>query len=580
MPRRFNVKEWQERIRNGQRFQKSYGYADSWDVYKGYYRHNFKKGIIPVNLVYSVLRALIPQLYLRNPRVSITATRPGMEAELNARLVQSLDNWLISELCLKQEFKKMIVDSYLCGTASGFTGYDSIFGFDKSKLDQMTQFDKQGNRLEYNAATSPGMPWFLRARPEDVVYPWGCTDAREAEWVAMRVFRPLEDVKKDPKYKNAKDLTGEYIKKRTGPEGGIKPEGIDGSGFESFGQQLWVELWQIHDARTGEILAISQFHDKFIRDPQPDELQIEGLPVDTLVFNPDPDYIYGIPDARLIEPQQLELNEIRTQAMRHRRVDLVKAIMRKGTLGKKGVQQLTDEKVMAVIEAETDGNLKDSIITFTPSAGPILQDLVLSGETVRGDVREMVGFSRVAQGEYQGKTHISAAETKAVFQSLNIRLDERRDMIADLLSKVVRRFNQLIFTYWDSERVSQVVGPDGAKYWLKYTGQQIKDEYDIKVAPEEGVDLDTGTKFEWGLKAAEVWAKMNQGQIQQGVAVPAEIQRMVFSQFQATGLDIDRLLAQSKAASQQAQAMLGVMGQTPERAVSPGLLAQAMGGGS
>jgi len=577
MPKRFNVKEWQERIRNGQRFQKKFGYADDWNHYKDYYRHKFAKGIIPVNIVYSILRSLIAQIYLKNPRVSITPCKPGMEAELNARIVQHVDNWLIRELMVKPEMKKLIVDSFLCGIGTGFIGYDSLYGFDPNKQNQYTQYDKQGARLEYHSLIGPGRPWFLRARPEDTVFPWGCVNSYDAEWVALRVFRPLDDIKKDPKYPHTKDLTGEYVRRRTGPEG-ESPNELENSGFESFGERQWVELWQIHDARTGEIMAISQFYDKFLRDPQPDELQIEGLPCETLIFNPDPDYIYGIPDARLIEPQQLELNDIRTQAMKHRRVDMVKGIMRKGAISKKEVQKLTDERVMAIVEAETDGPLSEAIISFTPSAGPILQDLVLSGETVRGDVREMVGFSRIAQGEYQGKTHISAAETKAVFSSLNIRLDERKDMIADLLERVVRKFNQLVFTYWDTERVSQVVGPDGAKWWLKYTGQQIRDEYDIKVTPEEGPNLDTGTKFEMAIKAAEAWSKMNQGAIAQGVPVPAEIQRMLFSQFQGTGLDIDRLLAQSQAAGQQAQAMLGAMGKSSDKAVSPGLLAQAMGG--
>lgn len=577
MPKRFNVKEWKDRIRAGQRFQQDFGYSKSWDRYKDYLRHKFKRGVFPVNVVYSILRSLQAQTCLRNPRVSITPCRPGMEAELNARLVQHIDNWLIRELALKNELKKLTADSFLCGIANGFVGYDSLYGFDPDKEGDLTQLDNQGRRLEYNANLSPGMPWFLRARPEDVIWPFGCVDSRSAEWVALRVFRPLDDIKRDPKYTSARDLTGEYVQNRTGPEGESKNE-LAYSGFDNSSKRQWVELWQVHDARTGEILALNHAYNKFLREPQPDELQIDGLPCETLIFNPDPDYIYGIPDARIIEPQQLELNEIRTQAMKHRRVDLVKAITRKGTLDAKEIQKLTNESVMAIVEANTDGSLKDSIITFTPSAGPILQDLVLSGETVRGDIREMVGFSRIAQGEYQGKTHVSAAETKAVFRSLNVRLDERKDMIADLLTKVVRKFNQLIFTYWDKERVAQVVGPDGARWWLKYTGQQIKDEYDIKVTPEDGPDLDTGTKFEMARQAAESWANMNRGAIAQGAPVPEEIQRMLFSQFQGSGLDIDRLLAQSKAASQRTQAMLGAMGKTSNSAVAPGLLAQAMGG--
>jgi len=262
--------------------------------------------------------------------------------------------------------------------------------------------------------------------------------------------------------------------------------------------------------------------------------------------------------------------------------DLAKHV-KNGELEIKRLDDLTDEKVMAFIEAETDGPLKDSVMPFTPGASGVLADLSLSAEQVRSDVREVVGFSRVAQGEFQGKTHVSAEETKKVFQSLNIRLDERRDMMADLLTNILRRFNQIVFTQWDQERVSRVVGPDGAQWWLRYTGQQIKDEYDLKVTPEEGPNLDTAAKFDLGIKAAEVWATLNQGAIAQGAAVPAEIQRLIFNQFQGSGLDIDRLLAQSQAASSQAQTALQGLGQSQGSAVSPGLAAQAIqqtGGGA
>ena len=583
-----SVSEWQERIRNGMRFQHHFARSNAWSRYKEFYRHNFgdSKRIIPVNMVFSLLRSLVPQVYFKNPRVTITPRRPGLEAEIHARIIQALDNWLLQELTTKQEFKKLIADSFLAGIGAGFIGYDSEFGFDPNKLDPesgqftLTQFTKQGFRMEYNSNISPGMPWFLRARPEDVVWPWGCESASSAEWVALRVFRPLEDIRRDPKYENTRDLNGMFVPKRTKPEGGGEHELMTGSGFdESKNNRQWVELFQVHDLRTGKILATVLDHNKFLR-KQTDELQIDGkLPVETLVFNPDPDYIYGIPDARIIEPQLLELNEIRTQAMKHRRIDIAKFLYKKGVISDENLQKLTDERVMAGVAIESDAtSISDAVVTFNSNVSGILQDLVISGETVRGDVREMVGFSRTAQGEFQGKTHVSATETKAVFQSLNIRLDERRDMIADVLTNVVRRFNQLIFTYWTSERVSQIVGPDGARWWVKYSGKQIADEYDLVVSPEEGPTLDTGTKFDMGIKAAEVWAQLNAGQIKSGAPVPAEIQRLIFNQFQGVGLDIDRLLAQTQAATQQAQQTLGQAGQSQGSPVSPGVLAAALGG--
>lgn len=576
------LQTWKDKIQDGQRFQQRFAEADEWGRYKDYYRHKaFSAGTMPVNIMFSTLRTLVPQVYYRNPRISITARKPGLEAELNARLVERIDNWLLRELSTKREFKKLIADTFFCGISGGILGYDSQFGLDSNLMVgpgfTMSQFDRQGNRIEYNSTVNPGMPWFLRARPEDIIYPWGATDFESLEWFALRVFRKVSDLRKDKKYSNTTNLRGTYTPKRTKPDGGEIRDisQIDNSVVVD---SEWVELWEIHDARTGKVLALTMDHDKWLRQDE-DELQIEGLPLEGITFNDDPDYIYGIPDARIIEPQLLELNDIRTQAMRHRRIDVLKGFIRKEALDDKEIQRLTNGEIQALISVESDTkNLADVYAPINPGVSGILNDLAMQGEVARGDIRETVGFSRTAQGDFMGKTHISATETNRVMQSMNIRLDERRDAMAELVGRVVRKWNQIIFTHWDTERVADIIGPDGAQWWLKYTGQQLADEYDLNVVVSEGPMMDSETKKQMAIDAAQAWAQLNQGQISQGAPVPAEIQKLIFTQFEETGLDIDKLLAQS-GASAGMQPSLGGMGSSPQQAISPGLLAQLQAAG-
>ena len=88
------LKKWQERINNGLRFQQKVGRMNEWARYKAYYRHEFRSQTLPVNMIFSILRSLTPQIVLRNPRVTVTPRKPGPEAELNARIVQKIDNML------------------------------------------------------------------------------------------------------------------------------------------------------------------------------------------------------------------------------------------------------------------------------------------------------------------------------------------------------------------------------------------------------------------------------------------------------------------------------------------------------
>lgn len=574
-----DVKVWQDRIRNGLRFQAKIGRSDEWSRFKEYYRHNYAAGSLPVNMMFSVLRSLTPQVILRNPKVTVTPRKGGPLAELNARIVQKLDNWLLYELLAKQEIKKLVQDCFFAGTATCFIGYDSMFGFDESLTDPtgqftMTQFDKSGDRIEMNKGVNPGMPWMLRCRPEDVVFPWGSTDAASLEWVAMRMFRRVSDMKKDRKYTNTADLTGSVTPIRTTAEGSTIVDFKDNPQYSPDPEAQWIELWQVHDGRTGRVLAFTLDGSALLRDDE-DGSQIDGLPCETLSFNPDPDYIYAVPDARIIEPQVLELLDIRTQAMKHRQQDIIKALIKEGAIKDSEKIKLANGQIGAFVEVDIDSDLRNAILPLAPGVSGILQDLNMQGQQTQGDIREMVGFSRVMSGEYQGKSHVSAAETQAVFASMNIRLDERRDAVADLLGKIVRKWNAYIFTHWTADRVESIIGPDGAKWWLKFTGPQIKDDYDLIVEPEEGKGLDTGTKRETLMEVAELWAKLNAGAIAQGQPVPPEIQRALFSNFDDIGLDVDKLIAQTTAlgAQTQMQQQLQGMGASADNPIAPQQLA-------
>lgn len=580
------VSVWRDRIFNGLRFQQKIGRSQEWLRYKSYYRHEFASGTLPVNIMFSVLRSLTPQILLRNPKVTVTPRKSGQLAELNARIVQKIDNWLIYELLMKKEMKKIIGDCFFAGTATGFCGYDSMFGFDSGTNSQpgysLSQFDKKGDRIEINQGVQPGMPWFLRSRPEDVIFPWGCTSIESADWIGMRVFRRVSDLQADKRYSHTKEIQGEVTPIRTYPDGGNLSDWGAGSQFSPDPDARWVELWQIHNARTGKVKALTLNSQDLLRNDF-DEMQVDGLPAETVTFNPDPDYIYGIPDARIIEPQLLELMDIRTQAMRHRQLDILKGLIKKGTLSPEDKQKLKSGDIGSLIEVDTEGALRDCVVPLNPGVSGILNDLNAMGAVVQGDVREMVGQSRVLAGDFQGKTHVSAAETNAVMGSANIRLDERRDAMADMLSRIVRKFNAYIFKYWTADRVASIVGPDGAQVWVKYNGQAIKDDYNLMIEPEEGAGLDTNTKRQEFQEVAKIWTEMNQGAIQQGMPVPDEIQRALFGSFDDIGLDVDKLIAQNGAYSRLAQQrmQMGAPGSTPENPATPGQIAgQAQGANS
>jgi hypothetical protein len=488
-----NLEDWKSAIRLALRYRRVYGRSNEWQKYKNYYRGFFKGNQIPVNIIFAIGRSIIPQVYFRNPRVSILPRKPGYA--MHARILERLDNYLIDEMNIKESMKSEVLDTYLTGRGMGILGYDSEYGFSQSFLAPdihgdvtLTSFAPKGQRIEYNYNISPGMPWYQRCNPLDFIVPWGTHRFEEAPWFAFRKMRPLRDIMEDPKYKNKKDLKAPYKSK-------IENSDQDTPNFrltEDYMEEF-VELWQIHDQRTGQVKVLSLDHDKWLREDQ-DYLQIEGLPARVIGFNEDPEYFWWPSDCRQIIKQQEEINDIRTMAQMHRRVALLKVLYDKGAFKKEYLEKLFDgdPKVAVGIDVGPQGDIRKSTALFQSHVPP---DLALAAREVREDVREIIGFSRNQMGSFEESSgRRTAHEAEVVRAASMIRIDERRDILADHLGSIVRGVNQIIFENWSSERVIDIIGNDGARYWVRFTGKDIRSEVTEKINPEETIPSDKRTQ--------------------------------------------------------------------------------------
>ena len=488
------IQELQENIREGVRYRTLYGQSKHWRLYKNMYRGFWQKGIVPVNIMFSIARSIIPQVYFRNPRVSVMPTMPGFG--MHAMLLERIDNYLIKETGLKKELKTGVLDCFFTGRGPGIIGYDSEYGFNPSFASSefadssLSSFNKKGERIEYNLNVKPGMPWFLRCNPADFIVPWGTSTWRSAPWFAFRKMRKLKDCKEDPKFKHTNGLKGPYRSNLEGSESS-SPEKTRDSQFPSLNKDEWVELWQYHDQRSGRVYTLTLDHPQFLRD-EIDFLQTEGLPARVLGFNEDPDHFWWVPDARLVKPRQDEINDIRTMAKKHRRVAILKMLYDKG-INKDELAKLMDGDVKAAvgIDVGVTGDIRKMVALLQSHVPP---DFSIAAREVREDTREEMGFSRNQSGSFEAPSgRRTAHETEVVRAASMIRIDERRDALADHLESVLRAYNQIIFSNWTSRRVIDVVGPDGARYWVKFSGKEIKGEYHYKIVPEEAAPQDNRT---------------------------------------------------------------------------------------
>ena len=490
---------WKHQIDLGIKYRKAFSTHDRWGQFKKYYRHQFASPgdigrNLPYNITYGAARTIIPSVYYRNPYVTVKPRKMGV-SPMHAWIVGNVDNWLISETGIKDTMRRAALDAFLFGLSFIKIGYEEDISRalkpDEDVYVQTAESIKNGkelkplNRTQYNMRIRDGMPWALRVSPEDTVVPWGTLALWNTSWIGHRVIRLMDDVKDDGALTTS-GLSGSHMEKHDSKD--EKKHSI----YDDPANDLdYIEYYEVNDYKHGHTLVFAPTWKEWLLSPRVDDMQIEGLNWVCLNFADDPDFIYSVPEAAIIEPQQLEMNDVRLQAMYHRRITLLKFLIKKGVIA--DVENFMSGKVGPLIEV--DGNPAEDVTIIQPHMPTELQLWV---REIENDVRTSIGLSSNPQGEF-AKGRKTATEVKQVAGGHNLRIGEKRDRMADALELVINKYNKLIFQRWTTERVSQVIGVDGARYWVKHSMKELEGDYNIDIDVES---LSPSTKM---LKRKEIF---------------------------------------------------------------------------
>ena len=488
-----SVESWFEEIKSGLEYRRSYGLEDQWaSLESAFYEADSNKNKGP-NLILSMGDTFMSSVSVPYPRINVRAERP--EFIEGAKVVEYVDNFLVRKLKLTDVGETAALHAYLFGRGIVKLGYDSEFGYDPSlTLGEigpdmtLSQFDKKGNRIEFGGA-SPGMPWVKNCLPHDVIVPWGTQEIDDASSVIHRVVRLVDDVKKDRKYRNTGDLKGvmsleSFVKSY---QSVVKPYhggSFSGVAKASEKEAKYVEIFEIHDRRTGNLIAIASGHKKKIRDVE-DQMQIgSSLPFVGLAFIPRTRTFWTTPDAFYLKHAQAELLDISLQASKQRRVSLLKFLIEENAIDPAEAEKFLSSDVGAIGIIKAGFAAKDSIIPLNNVNNfSIYQD----DEHIRRNAREIMGISRNQAGEFEKTGRRTATEASIVDRSSQMRSSRRFNAMRKFYTQIIEKLNQIVFTHWTSEHLAEIVGEDNAKKWISFTGPQIEGEYALEVvfSPED-----------------------------------------------------------------------------------------------
>jgi len=486
-----DTKWWMEQVTASTRFRRKKALEDEWGRFNQYYRGDWDGGVMPVNMFFAMLRATVPRVYFRNPAISVTPAQSGFLNMAFAQILGRMDNKMIRQMKVKRQIRMMVQDVFLKGTGIGKLGYGTLLEPSGAPNIDGPATSKTGERFEYNPTVQPGFPWFRRLHAGRFYVPDGLEVFEDARWVAELVRRPKDDVIRDPRLKGTKDIPPSHFE-------GVSPP----SGDYAYMQPM-VDLVEFHDRKFNKVFIIAPMKsgDGKVVYEGTDFLSERRLPYFPLIFNDDDEAFWGIPDATILEPSQLELNEINTQIMKHRRISMLKFLYRKGRISNIQLEKLMSEDVGAGVEVE--GSLAD---VTSIQAGTIPRELIEAKSLVIQDIRDQLGFSRNQLGEFQSRRgDTSATEAAIVQQGSDIRVDERKDMVADMLVEIVQEMHEIIFRRWNEEQVVQLVGPGGVPIWVQVKPTMLSmGRYEVSIDPDTGAHKTRSTREQKALSVYEV----------------------------------------------------------------------------
>lgn len=479
---------WDDQLKAGIKFREENTSFERWDTWRKMYKNDYTTATMPVNLFYAFLRSMVPRVYFKDPGVSITARKPGPEHVALATIMQRVDNKLIRQMKMKQTMKRATQNTFMFGTGCVKLGFGAQFTPTPEKGATIAPIENAETKIpwrtEYRAGVEANMPWVASVHTGNLIVPKDVAEYEEARWVCHHVSRALHDVQNDERLNKKARSQLQATKKVTTPSGttvkGSHPSMPPGAELIEM-----VDLYEIKDMQTGKVLVLapeSLSEDYlFFED---DELQFLGSPnLFPMIFNQVDDVFWGLPDSVVLEPQQREMNEVRTQIMKHRRVSLVKMLVGKNSMTQEEIDKLLSEDVMAAVQISDIDAVKPMQISQIP------QDLLQASQQIWEDVRQVFGFSKNQSGEFNSRRgDTSATEAAIVRQAAEVRLDERRDAMADLLTEVVTAMHKIIFDKWTEDQVIDVAGPDGRQIWVKFSGKVLAGgQYEIKIDPDNAV---------------------------------------------------------------------------------------------
>jgi hypothetical protein len=475
------IRSWRIEIEQAEKFKEDEFGSNSKDSIKGvgenigYFENGFSARyleeyskidpnyLVPLNIIYPVVKNVVPSLYYKNP--FIVAIPKRKQDEDSSSYVSAIVNHYYKQLDIKRVNQHVIFDAYVLGLGICKLGYATRFGADveDAELEKRREKEKKVGLLEklglrkpketeelpknvepneFIIAESPYVTW---VNPFNFGIDPSANSIYDANYVYEKITTTLDRVKNNKNYKNTKDLEGMDLDPTFQKD-------IPATQIEKFKP---IELYEIH-YKTDEginILVLAKDQDEYVALRHDKSIyEIDGFQYELLTLNKHGHKLYPKSEIDITKPLQDRINNTFEGILDQVDKFVTKIIVDETGMTNDGKKALRDGKLGSICFSNKNPNEVVKELNMVQVKG----DLMVFIDKMVDIISLETGITRA---QLTGLTSAETATEAQIGQAgSNLRTSDKADMVADFSNRQGRKLWQVIKQFVDLEEIELITG--------------------------------------------------------------------------------------------------------------------------
>lgn len=482
------INDWKAKVKEAEGVQGEM--HKEWSIAIDLYNCRYNTGMSPaydpddservdVHFANWYITNLVSLCYFRDPWIFFKSKTDSYE-----RFCETLEKVVNAEwkrLDLKSQFKDVILSGLLTSPGWLKVGYTAKIGQDEAKDEENKEKEESkslmdsikeiisGKVKKEKEEELPAEKGVLNSNIQEesifvtwipswnVFMPPGYQRFRDMPYIIQSEKMTMMDFLENPDYENKEGIRTVYESQQTyGDKMLVKvPFDTSVSPSDSHTSELdTITIYHIWDRRTNKRMTLSMMSDEYHREGDW-PYDFDGFPYEECMFektlptkekaNPYP------PNAiRPILPQIIEQSNIRTQMSRWRKRASGMILADKGALTEQDMNQLENTDAMQIVYISDITKVQ---MAQSPGLPPQIFEV---GGEIQQDLQSATNMGQLMFAAQPGQR--TASQAKIGQQGLQLKISAKQDVIEDLSVRVARKMAQLVWQFYDKDKVQEIIG--------------------------------------------------------------------------------------------------------------------------